>query len=56
MDVVGFGVLTDPLTSLKHPSEGYSVDEASLGRIKDRGQKMGEQELYTNIYKININA
>ena len=29
----GFLVLNGPLTSLKHPSEGYKVAEASLGRL-----------------------
>ena len=28
-DLLGFGVLNGPLTSLKHPSEGYNVAEAS---------------------------
>ena len=31
-DVLGLLVLNGPLTSLKHPSEGYNVAEASLGR------------------------
>ena len=30
----GFWVLNGPLTSLKHPSEGYNVAEASLGKLQ----------------------